>query len=160
SVHGRAALRRARARPARAVPAHRAAGRGGESRGTARRVLFSPALPVRDRRVPGGNAGLAGNLTWPLRQLSPRTRTPPRRNRVSGRQFAETSTGTAHSFTASPARTSSFTVFGNPDYFFKSPKGLLRCHQGPMDLAVESRLSVSRGSQRKSAMLEGCRHLR
>src|SRR5262249_50830048 len=106
----------------------------------AQRMLLPPALPARNRGVPGGNAGLAGNLTWPLRQLSPRPRTPPRRRCVSGRQFAETSTGTGtHSFTASPARTPSSTVFGNPDYFFQEP-------EGPTSLSPRSYGPRGRGS--------------
>ena len=61
-VHGGAAVGGARARSPRAHPAHRAAGRGGESRLAAQRVLLPSALPARDRRVPDPDAGLARGL--------------------------------------------------------------------------------------------------
>ena len=46
-------------------------------------LLFPPALPSRDRRVPEGDAGLAGDLARSLRRLSPRPRAPARRRGVT-----------------------------------------------------------------------------
>ena len=82
SVHGGAAVGGARARSARAHAAHRAAGRGGESRLPAQRLLLPSALPARDRRVPDPDAGLARGLAAPLRQLSPRGGAAARRRGV------------------------------------------------------------------------------
>ena len=58
-VHGRPALRGARARSAGSLAAHRARRRGRESRGSPRRLLFPSPLSARDRRVPDPDAGVA-----------------------------------------------------------------------------------------------------
>src|SRR5690606_34327926 len=83
-VHVGADEGRARSGPRPAHRAQGAAGGGGEPREPTEGLLLPPALPVRHRRLPAGDATLTGAGAGPSRRLSQGRGTRPRRHRRAG----------------------------------------------------------------------------